>query len=79
MDQPKFREGARPANSSQTVLDKMLMKSFLVVASAARSLAATVPQSSYGGNLRPLVSSKPLQDLVTTEGYVVCFRHVFDC
>ncbi|KAJ4357267.1 uncharacterized protein N0V89_001842 [Didymosphaeria variabile] len=45
----------------------MLLKSALVLAGVARSLAAAVPQSSYEYP-RPLVSSKPLQDLVTTEG-----------
>jgi hypothetical protein len=45
----------------------MLLKSILVLTGAVRSLAVAVPQSSYEYP-RPLVSSKPLQDLVTTEG-----------
>ncbi|KAK7189369.1 hypothetical protein DPSP01_005941 [Paraphaeosphaeria sporulosa] len=45
----------------------MLFKSVLVLSGAVRSLAAAVPQSSYEYP-RPLVSSKPFQDLVTTEG-----------
>ncbi|KAJ4286697.1 hypothetical protein N0V90_012949 [Kalmusia sp. IMI 367209] len=46
----------------------MLMKCGLVAAGAAQALAAAVPQSSYGNHLRPLVSSKPLQNMITTDG-----------
>lgn len=44
----------------------MLLKGILLLSGAVRSLGVAVPQSSYE-TPRPLVSSKALQDLVTTE------------
>ncbi|KAF2867926.1 aminopeptidase-like protein Y [Massariosphaeria phaeospora] len=40
----------------------------LLLAGAARSLAAAFPRTTYGDRLRPVVKSQPFQDLVTTEG-----------
>jgi hypothetical protein len=39
----------------------------IVVAGAAQAYAAAYPRSTYEYT-RPVVSSKPLQDLITTEG-----------
>ncbi|KAH7126641.1 aminopeptidase-like protein Y [Dendryphion nanum] len=40
----------------------------LVLAGAAQSLANAVPRTTYGDRFKPLVKSKPLQDLITTKG-----------
>lgn len=54
---------------TQGLVVKMMLKGALVAAGAARGLAAAVPQSSYGeGYGKPLVSSKPFQNLITSEG-----------
>lgn len=43
----------------------MKLQSALILAGAAQSLASYYPRTTYG---RPLVSSKPLQNAITTEG-----------
>lgn len=37
---------------------------------AAHALGAVFPATTYGDKLRPLVSSKKIQSLITTDGYV---------
>ncbi|KAF2741234.1 aminopeptidase-like protein Y [Polyplosphaeria fusca] len=46
----------------------MKLHGSLLLAGASQSLAASFPRTTYGDNLRPLVESKALQALITTEG-----------
>lgn len=46
----------------------MKLQAGLLLSGAAQSLAAAFPSTTYGDGYRPLVKSKPYQDLITTEG-----------
>ncbi|KAK7709273.1 hypothetical protein SLS63_013278 [Diaporthe eres] len=45
----------------------MKLQAGLLLCGAAQSLAAAFPATTYGDGYRPLVNSKPYQDLITTE------------
>jgi hypothetical protein len=47
---------------------KMKAHCSLVLACAAEALGAAFPATTYGDKLRPLVSSKKIQNLITTDG-----------
>lgn len=48
----------------------MRISTGLVLVGATQALGAAFPASTYGDKLKPLVSSKKIQEGITTDGYV---------